>query len=110
MTISKKKTRGRFNLGEFLRDSAFAGGLLSLSLAVAFFTHLIDIMQSVFASPSTLITVGAGTTIPYVDSADSFMNSKPLTGTLFFIALCVFVIELLNLIHKYFNKSSVDKD
>ena len=101
---SKQKARSESKVRKLLVDSAFAGLLLSVSLMVSFFTHFLDLVRELYPAPKSMITVGPGSPMPYLDSATSFFNSKPLTIALFVLATYVFIINLVDLIRKYFVK------
>jgi hypothetical protein len=105
---SKPHSWRRMNWKKLLLDSTFAGFLLFLGLTVNFFTHFLDILKTVFPPPSSLITIGPGSPVPYLESTSSFMNSIPLTIILFVLSAYATSIEAIKLWHKYFSRHPLD--
>jgi hypothetical protein len=98
--VSKQNAERRIK--DLFVDSAFAGFLLFLGLTFNFVGHFIDILKTVFPARSGVITIGMGSPVPYLDSANSFMNSIPLTIVLFGLSLYATVIEGRKIWMEYF--------
>jgi hypothetical protein len=110
MATETKRACCRINWKNLLIDSAFAGFLLFLGLTANFFTHFLDILKTLFPPPPSVITVGPGSPVPYLESASSFMNSVPLTIILFLLSAYATILEARKIWLKYFRNHSLNVD